>query len=366
MKINFKTLLVVFLVALLGAGLGTYGMMEFYNKTHPNQNIIPENNVISEVQYAEGAKTDFVKAIEKTYDSVVEVTVTYETTSYSWFYGNQTSSGMAKGSGVIISKDGYIVTNNHVVENAASEDAIEIKLSTGEIMEAKLIGKDARTDLAVLKVDLDNAKYVSFADSDQLVLGQDAIAIGNPLGEGLSCSNGIVSALSKEIYINSVYMNVIQTNAAVNEGNSGGGLFDINGNLIGIVNAKDMSNAYSSATVEGMGYAIPSNTVKRIVNELIENGYVKDRAALGISVYTQYVSQTGGVIVSDVTEGGSAQEAGILPNDVILTIDGVEVNSYGDLSKFLDTKAVGDIVEVKVLRNTDTMTFQVTLQQSAN
>lgn len=366
MKINFKTLLVVFLVALLGAGIGTYGMMEFYNKTHPNQNIKPESTVISEVQYADGAKTDFVKAIEKTYDSVVEITVTYEATTYNWFYGNQTTSGVAKGSGVIISSDGYIVTNNHVVDTATSDDAIQIKMSNGETMGAKLIGKDSRTDLAVLKVDLQNAKYVSFADSDQLVLGQDAIAIGNPLGEGLSCSNGIVSALSKEIYIDNVYMSVIQTNAAVNEGNSGGGLFDINGNLIGIVNAKDKSSAYSAVSVEGMGYAIPSNTVKRIVDELIENGYVKDRAALGVSIYTQYVSQTGGVIVSDVTEGGSAQLAGILPNDVILTVDDIEVNSYADLSKFLDSKAVGDVVKVKVLRKTDTMTFDVTLQQSAN
>ena len=364
MKLNFRTILIVFLVSMLGAGLSTAGVMELYNK---NRRISTTSSpVISEITYSNVEKTDLTKAIEKAYQSVVEITVTYETTSYNWFMGNQTSIASAKGSGVIISDDGYIVTNDHVVSKATGDGDIEIKLATGDVVNAELIGKDSRTDLAVLKIDVIDAKYSSFVNSDELVLGQEVIAIGNPLGDGLACSNGIVSALSREIYINNVYMTVIQTNAAINEGNSGGGLFDINGNLVGIVNAKSSGSALNSATVEGMGYAIPANTVKRIINELIENGYVKDRAALGISVYSSYQIEGGGVLVASVVEGGGAQQAGIEVNDIITAVNDVEINSYADLSKILDSKLVGDTVTIKVTRGEEKLSFDVKLGQSVN
>ena len=364
MKLNFKTILIIFLVSMLGAGISTVGIMELYNKNRRVSSTV--NPIISETTYTNVEKSDLTKAIEKSYQSVVEITVTYEATSYNWFMGNQKSIGTAKGSGVIITSDGYIVTNDHVVSMATGDGDIEVKLATGDVVNAELIGTDSRTDLAVLKIDVIDAKFSSFVDSDSLILGQEVIAIGNPLGDGLACSNGIVSALSREIYINNVYMTVIQTNAAINEGNSGGGLFDISGNLVGIVNAKSSGNMMSSATVEGMGYAIPANTVKRIVNELIENGYVKDRAALGISVYSSYYVESGGVLVASVVEGGGAQKAGIEVNDIITEVNDVKINSYADLSKILDSKVVGDIVTIKVTRGEEKLSFEVELSQSVN
>ena len=367
MRLGFKNLLIIFLVALLGAGLGTFGVISVYSsnasKTQGNSSIS-----INEIEYNNKQETNYTKAIEKAYNTVVEIHCTVETDYSSNFFfffdGGGTQYSTASGSGVIISDDGYIVTNNHVVEGVTGEDAVEVVTFTGESYIAKIIGTDVKTDLAVLKIDETDLPYASFIDSSELVMGEDVIAIGNPLGLGICCSNGIISALEKEIYINNVYLTVLQTNAAVNAGNSGGGLFDLNGNIVGIVNAKKSAN-FSDTSVEGMGYAIPSNTVQRIVKEIIENGYVKDRAALGIKVYTgdSYYSSDG-VIITEVIEGGSADRAGLKPNDVITAIDGVEVYSYADLSKQLDSKYVGDKVNITINRNGQTKDIEVTLQQS--
>ena len=366
MKINVKTIIIIFLVALLGSGLGTFGVLSVYNSSVKNVIDKPQDNVvINEVEYTNVEKTDYTKAVEKAYNTVVEIKCAVKTTNSGdyFFFGQGSSSSTSAGSGVIFSKDGYIVTNEHVIDGLIDESSIEVKIYTGETYGARLIGYDTRTDLAVLKIEADGLPYASFVDSDKLMLGQDVIAIGNPLGLGISVSDGIVSALEKEIYINNVYMNVIQTNAAVNEGNSGGGLFDINGDLIGIVNAKK-SSSYTT-TVEGMGYAIPANTVVRIINELVQNGYVKDRAALGVRVYTSssyYTSE--GVLISEVIAGGSAEAAGLQEGDVIVEIDGEKISSYADLSKVLDTKSVGDTITVKAMRNEQEMQFKVKLQAS--
>ena len=372
MKINFKTIIIVFLVAMLGAGIGTYVVVKMSgNDPMPITQSKDKTDVtISEITYANKKDTNFTEAIKKAYNTVVEINAQVEQQGFSanyFFFESTPSYTTVSGSGVIISEDGYIVTNEHVVAGA-DEGTVDIKLYNGESYKAEIIGYDTRTDLALLKIDENNLPYSSFADSSQLIMGEDVIAIGNPLGLGVSCSNGIVSALEKEIYINNVYINVIQTNAAVNEGNSGGGLFDLNGNIIGIVNAKKSSSASSAASVEGMGYAIPSNTVKRIIYEIMDNGYVKDRAALGVRVYTGNSSyyQTNGVLVTEVVEGGSADEAGIKPNDIITAIDDDVVTSYGDLSKVLDTKQVGDTVTVTVNRDGKQINFKVVLQQSAS
>lgn len=367
MKLNFKTLLIIFLIALLGAGIGTVGVMEVYKNADSNKT---QNDpiTISTVDYNNKQENSFTQAIDKAYNTVVEINCTIETTyssGYFFFGGGMTQQSVASGSGVIVSEDGYIVTNNHVVEYVIdAEDAVKVKLYNGDTYNAKIIGTDAKTDLAVLKIDAEGLQFSSFADSAELVLGEDVIAIGNPLGLGLSCSNGIVSALEKEIYINNVYLTVIQTNAAVNEGNSGGGLFDLSGNIVGIVNAKKSANL-SETTVEGMGYAIPANTVKKILSEIVENGYVKDRAALGIRVYTDSSSyKSEGVIVADVTKGGSADQAGIQANDIITAVSGIKVESYADLSKVLDSKNVGDQIIVTITRGEKQMDITVTLQQS--
>ena len=360
MKMNFKHILVIFLVALLGSGLGTFGVMSYYNRSNtPSSGTV----VVNEVEYTNVEKSDFTKAIEKAYNTVVEIKCTVETsTSSSYFFFGGTTTSTSAGSGVIFSSDGYIVTNAHVIEGLTDEKSIEVKAYNGETYGAKVIGYDSRSDLAVLKIDANNLPYASFVDSSSLMLGQDVIAIGNPLGLGISCSNGIVSALEKEIYINDVYMTVIQTNAAVNAGNSGGGLFDIDGNLVGIVNAKK-SSQMSTTSIEGMGYAIPSNTVINIVNELIANGYVKDRASLGIRVAknsSYYV--TSGVIVTGITEGSGADKAGMEVNDIITKVDDTQINSYADLSKVLDSKNIGDTVTVTLLRDDKEITLNVTLQ----
>lgn len=363
MKFSIKNIIIVFLVALLGAGLGTFGVMTIFNGTPANKK--DSSIVINEISYTEKPNNDYTTAINKAYNTVVEIqaTVVSNTANYYYFFGNTPSEGTASGSGVIISEDGYIVTNEHVI-SGAKLDSIVVTLYDGSKYNATIIGSDSRTDLAVLKIDEQGLQYSSFVDSSQLVMGEDVIAIGNPLGLGLSCSNGIISALEKEIYINNVYMTVIQTNAAVNAGNSGGGLFDIEGNLVGIVNAKKSSSGITSeASVEGMGYAIPANTVTRIVQEIIENGYVKDRAALGIKVYTG-TTYNEGVMISEIIKGGSAEQAGLLQNDIITAINNISIKSYADLSKVLDSKAIGDEVTVSIIRNEQKMEFKVTLQQS--
>ena len=359
MKANIKNIIIIFLVALLGSGLGTFGVMSLYSKTNK---VTTDNVVINEVEYTSLEKSDLTKAIEKAYDTVVIVKCEIQSSSSGYFfYSSGTSS--STGSGVIFSSDGYIVTNAHVINGLVSEDTLQITLYNGDVYGAKLIGYDTRTDLAVLKIDAENLPYASFADSSQLMLGQDVIVIGNPLGLGISCSNGIVSALEKEIYINDVYMTVIQTNAAINNGNSGGGLFDANGNLVGIVNAKKSSSSMASATIEGMGYAIPSSTVTRIVYDILENGYVKDRASLGVVVAknSSYYT-TDGVIITRVIAGGSAENVGIQANDIITAINDVKISSYADLSKVLDSKLIGDVVTVDILRDGETIKFEVELQ----
>lgn len=346
MRLDFKTLLIIFIVGLLGGVFGTFGIIEI-NKTTGNK-ILDEDSsvVVNTVKYPSIEKTNYSVAIAKAYNSVVEITSTIEQES---FFG--VTTGYSLGSGVIISADGYIVTNNHVIESATE---VSVKLYNGETYDAKLVGTDPRTDIAVIKIEAKDLEFSSIADSSELILGEECVVIGNPLGEGISCSNGIVSALEKEIKIKDYVMSVIQTNAAVNEGNSGGGIFNMNGDLIGIVNAKSSNNSFmSSASIEGIGYAIPSNTVSKIVRDLVDYGYVKARATLGINVYTQGTySENGitGLLVANVIEKSAADKAGMQTFDIITEFDGEPIESYADLTKMLDKHEVGDEVKVVVYR----------------
>ena len=344
MKLNFKTIIIIFLVGLLGGIVGTFGVIEI-NKQTDNKIIEQDSSVVLHtVEYPKLEKSNYTIAIDKCYDTVVEITSEIETQS---FFG--TSKGLAAGSGVIISDDGYIVTNNHVVQGAT---AVSITMHNDKVYDAKIIGTDPKSDLAVLKINETGLKFAAFSDSSKLVLGEECIVIGNPLGEGISCSNGIISALEKEITVNNYSMTVLQTNAAVNEGNSGGGLFNMNGDLIGVVNAKS-SNVMSQATVEGMGYAIPANTVQKIIKDLVDFGYVKTRATLGVSIYSEAAYSDGnitGLIVADVVAGGAADLGGIEQFDIITSMDGKDITSYQALSKLLDGHEVGDVVEITVYR----------------
>lgn len=374
MKLNFKTIVIIFLVALLGGAGGAYGAINI-NKLAGNSQTTETStsnpSVTTQVLYSDSQTGTYQNAINNAIDTVVQITSEATSVQTNLFGQSVSGSSTSLGSGVIISSDGYIVTNNHVVSDATN---VSVQTNDGTEYEATIIGTDAKTDLALLKIDATNLKYASLVDSDTLSLGQEVVAIGNSLGKGTSCTNGIISALNREVTINNYTMTLILTNAEVNSGNSGGGLFDMNGNLVGIVNAKIMSSATSSTTsttVEGMGYAIPANTVKTIVDELMNNGYVKDRATIGVKVitdssYLQYYNVSEGALVSEVVENSAASKAGIEAGDVIIAIDDNKVSSFTDLSKYLDDYKVGDTVTITVTRDNHLMDFQVTLEESTN
>lgn len=292
---------------------------------------------------------DVVALVEQ---SVVEITTNYVVSGS--VFSQYVSSGA--GSGVIIAQEGqigYIVTNNHVIEGATS---IMVRLKDGTELNAKLVGTDSMTDLAVLTVSTEKTLTVAvLGDSDSLVVGQEVLAIGNPLGQlGGTVTNGIVSALERQVRIDGENMTLLQTNAAVNPGNSGGGLFNMRGELIGVVNAKSSGDA-----VEGLGFAIPINTVHKIITELIEHGFVRGRPALGITVNVarqQYFIQT--ITYIYVTDPGTTA---LQVNDILYTIEGVEIKSSDDIASAISGKSVGDTVEIVVLRNNKEVAVQVEL-----
>ncbi|MEA4890665.1 MAG: trypsin-like peptidase domain-containing protein [Clostridiaceae bacterium] len=268
------------------------------------------------------------------------------------------------GSGVIISADGLIITNNHVIEDANS---IKVRLTDGTTYDATLVGTDAQTDVAVLKIDASGLTAVTFGDSDALAVGDLAVAIGNPLGElGGTVTDGIISALDREITIDDETMNLLQTNAAINPGNSGGGLFNSQGCLVGLVVAKS-----SGTDVEGLGFAIPVNDIVPIINQLIDYGYVQGRIDLGMTLIDISSEQTAmmyrvsqlGVYVLKVTDGSNAATAGFASGDCILSIDGAAVSASADLNTALDQHSVGDTVTIVVLRSNREISLQLKLDE---
>lgn len=293
--------------------------------------------------------------------SVVEITT--ETVSTDLFMRQYITEGA--GSGVIITQDGYIATNNHVIEDASK---VTVRLTSGEEYEAKLIGTDEQTDIAVLKINAENLTAVTFGDSDTLVVGDVAIAVGNPLGQlGGTVTNGIISALDREIELENQTMRLLQTNAAINPGNSGGGLFNSQGELIGLVVAKS-----AGSNVEGLGFAIPSNVVAEVVQSLIDVGYVKGRPVLGVSVVDvnsiqqayQYGVSHLGVYIMDLTKGSKAEKSGLKVSDLILAIDDTQISSATELKRALGEHQIGDIVKVTVSRESKLLTFDVELTES--
>lgn len=365
MKVNFKTLLIIFLVALLGGALGTYGVLEVNNAQRQKDTYISQP-VVEQVYYSNDVDGSYIKAIDKAINTVVEISTNAEVTSYNFFGRSTTTQNTYLGSGVIISSDGYIVTNHHVVENSVE---VSVKLQNGETYEATVIGSDPKTDLALLKIEANGLTYASFVDSDEIKIGEEVIAIGNGLGKGTTSSNGIISALDRNVTIDNYTMTLIVTNAEINSGNSGGGLFDLNGNLIGIVNAKTSYAGYNSASVEGIGYAIPSNTVKRIIDDIMDNGFVKNRPTLGVKIYSSdynYYYNIEGLVVSEVIEGSGAQKAGIQALDVIKAIDGKELQEFSQLAKILDDYNIGDIVTLDIERNGESLKINVKLQENSN
>lgn len=297
--------------------------------------------------------------VEKCKDSVVEIT-TESASSGNSIFGQYVSQGA--GSGVIISKDGYIVTNNHVVSGATS---LKVTTTDGTEYDASVVGKDSQTDLAVIKVDANNLQAATLGDSDILQVGDPAIAIGNPLGElGGTVTTGIISATDRQITIDDETMTLLQTDAAINPGNSGGGLFNADGNLIGIVNAKE-----SSTGIEGLGFAIPITPAQDIITELMQNGSVTSRPALNVSLYDytsnnqgQYSKYEDGCYIVQIVKNGAADKAGLKQNDRILSFDSEQIQSTSDVKNVLKKHKIGDTIKMVVERDSKKITVEITLQ----
>jgi len=286
--------------------------------------------------------------------SVVEIK-TETVTSGGWL-GPRVSEGA--GSGVVISSDGYVITNHHVIEDSAT---ITVRLADGREYDAVLVGTDPRTDIAVVKINETGLSAAVFGDSTTLVVGESALAVGNPLGElGGTVTGGIISALDRDIVVDGEPMTLLQTDAAVNPGNSGGGLFNLRAELIGVVVAKS-----SGLDIEGLGFAIPSNTAAAVANDLISIGYVSGRVDMGFELIDiQTVGQARRYNVSHagmyiVHSGDNRFRSG----DRIVSINGAPVSDRLSYNTALIDFQIGDEVWVSVVRGNETMTFEVTLTE---
>lgn len=298
---------------------------------------------------ASAAATSVTDVVNTVADSVVEITTEFKSTGYFQYV----SSGA--GSGVVISENGYIITNNHVItDNNTVADNITVRLKSGDEYTASVVGHDADTDIAVLKIDATGLTAAVFADSSKLVVGQDVIAIGNPLGSlGGTVTTGIISALDREIDVGGTMMNLLQTNAAVNPGNSGGGLFNMSGELVGIVNAKS-----SGENVEGLGFAIPANDASKVAEELMTNGYVTGKAYIGVSLYYASDSYTAyrnfrnsspGLYIAQVVEGYNDDVLKF--GDRIIAVDGTEVSSADDVKAIVKKCEIGSTMKFSLYRD---------------
>ncbi len=294
------------------------------------------------------------------YAANVNSTVGITTSVTTNFWGFHTTSAAA-GSGFILTDDGYIITNHHVIENS---DSITVSLYDGTTYEAELIGYDASNDIAVLKVEAEGLTPVVIGDSENLNVGDSVIAIGNPLGElTFSLTSGAVSALDREITLsNSVTMELIQTDCAINSGNSGGALFNLYGEVVGVTNAK-YSGSGGGASIDNIGFAIPINHVKDIIKSIIENGYIT-KPYIGVSVTdvsreTQSYGLPKGAAVRSVAEDGPAADAGLEESDIITAINGEEIDGSKALVDAVRNASVGDELVFKVYRKGESMELKV-------
>ena len=345
----------------------------------------PSASPSSGINMSSGSSTtstgDTGSIIRTCMSSVVGIDIEQEVSNgYAMFGYGQSESGatsetVGSGSGVIVTSDGYIVTNNHVVEGA---DAIKVHLEDGTEYPATLIGTDSYTDLAVIKIDAADLPAATLGNSGDMLVCDMVYAIGNPLGVlASSVSEGIISGLDRVIKIEGQEMTLMQTTAAVNPGKSGGGLFNSKGELIGIVNAKSRGT-----DVEGLGFAIPIDSAKQIIMDLIDLGYVSGRPYLGISMQNISIRTTSNsgnngsffpfgsygsygyvnrVQVVGIEEGSAAEQAGMQVNDIIISLGSTEINGSSDLSTLLYEYKVGDTVTITVQRGTELLDLSVTL-----
>ena len=342
----------------VGARVGNAG-----NKVVIQQVERTDSSAASGTAVASGGMTTS-QVSEMVSPSVVVITTEQVVYSqWSWYGQNQVESGA--GSGVIISSDGYILTCAHVVSGAS-----QITVTIGDTdYTATVVGEDDTSDVAVLKIDATGLTPATVGDSDSLSVGDSVLAVGNPLGElGGTVTSGIVSALNRSVTIQGTSstntMSLIQMDASVSPGNSGGGLFNMNGELIGLVNAKS-----SSSDAEGLGFAIPINDAIKVAQDLLENGYVSGRPYMGITYLAVTDAQTAaqlnvnayGVYVVDVVQGGPADKAGLKTGDRIVSVDGTEIAQKDDLGTLIQQHAAGDTLSITVAREGQMQTVSLTL-----
>lgn len=307
------------------------------------------------------AATTTQEVVERAANSVVEITT--ESVVNGQFMQQYVSKGA--GSGVIISEDGYIITNNHVINGAKT---ITVTLANGKTYKATLIGSDSKVDVALIKIDETGLTPVTFGDSDNLKVGETAIAIGNPLGKlGGTVTNGIISALDREITIDDETMNLLQTNAAINPGNSGGGLFNANAELIGLVVAKS-----SGENIEGLGFAIPINDVVNILQDLMDHGHVTGRPSLGVSLADiseeqlfSYRLDEAGTYITNIASNSAADKAGLEIGDRLIKIGDTEITSASQASNEVNKHKAGDEISITVNRDGENVTVNVKLDEES-
>ena len=283
---------------------------------------------------------------------------------------SSSGSGTSTGTGVILSEDGYIVTNYHVIENGTR---ITVLLHDDREFSAWIVGSAPATDLAVLKIEADDLTGATFGDSDVLQVGDSVAAIGDPLGIEYrgTMTNGIISAINRNMSIDGRLMNLIQTNAALNSGNSGGPLINSCGQVIGI-NTVKIGAFTDKAGVEGIGFAIPSATVTDIVNQIIEMGYVSGRPSIGFSgesislFYQRFYRLPSGMYITDITPGSNAEQVGLQEGDILISVDGTKVYDQSDLDTLLYGYAAGDTVTIIIYRGGYTMQASLTLEEAGN
>lgn len=344
------------------SGLFGFGGAYFANSIDksPSELSLSENSASAKntSTNSESGDISISEIYEKNAGSVVEIST--ETKQFDRMMGQYVSSGA--GSGVVISGEGHIVTNNHVIEGASK---IIVRLKDGTELEAELVGKDRKTDIAVMKVESKELEPASFGDSESLAVGDSVVAIGNPLGElGGTVTEGIISALDRDIVIDGESMKLLQTSAAVNPGNSGGGLFNGKGELVGIVNAKS-----SGSDIEGLGFAIPAKTAKQVVEQIISNGYVPGRPELGVSLVEiadegtamSYRVEELGVYVSEVS-----RQNGLQPGDRIVSVEGSKIESASDVKEVIDSRSAGDKLKIVVSRDGQQENVTAELVESMN
>ena len=319
-----------------------------------------ENTVIDVKSIDTSKQLTAAEVYARNVNSTVGVTTSITSTN---FWGYQTTAA-ASGSGFIISEDGYIVTNYHVIEGAES---VKVTTYSGESYDATVVGYDESNDVAVLKIDATGLSPVVIGDSDNMNVGDSVVAIGNPLGElTFSLTSGSVSALNREITLSSnVTMDLIQTDCAINSGNSGGALFNMYGEVIGITNAKYSSSSSSEASIDNIGFAIPMNRVYGIVKSIIENGYIAKPyigvSAADVSTETQSYGLPKGAAIKSVTEDGPAAKAGLQVNDIVTMVGDKEITCANDLVDVVSEASSGDVLKMTVYRSGSTVEIDVTV-----